>query len=357
MKYLPTLDGWRTVAILGVVISHCFASSSPFAWIAWRGAIGVNLFFAISGLLICSRIVLDEERDSRIDLKAFYIRRFFRIIPPAFSYLFVLLILQPWFGFLKHPGLEVSSCVFFFRNFIDLSDWYTAHFWSLAVEEHFYLLLPFLLIITPKSRRSGVLIFLAIAFTVWKAIALSLLHVTNDYRTDMNLFGLLWGCVAALTVMTNPEMRGHVAVWTKGWPTLALVALGAILTLWVGPIAAALRGPVFPAMMLATVLNVDSPVSRFLEWPPMRTVGQTSYGIYLWQQLFTYRGTGKLFIQRFPLNIVLLLALCWLSYRFFEKPLVQYARRLTSLPKSEKEAKITAPESSGPKTRETLERP
>src|ERR1700727_1736668 len=94
-SYIPTLDGWRTVAILWVLLGH----SRPWK-IGWlsstsiQGGRGVQLFFALSGLLICDRLLREEQRFGGISLRSFYTRRFFRIQPAALAYLSVISILM-----------------------------------------------------------------------------------------------------------------------------------------------------------------------------------------------------------------------------------------------------------------------
>ncbi len=94
--YLPTLDGWRTVAILAVMICHATDSvfhaegSHPNAFlhaVTRYGALGVDIFFGISGFLICSRLLTEHQGNGGIRLGRFYMRRFFRILPPYLTYL------------------------------------------------------------------------------------------------------------------------------------------------------------------------------------------------------------------------------------------------------------------------------
>src|SRR5580698_3634021 len=95
--YLPTLDGWRALAILAVMFSHDSVHTlGPFttAWLYQHGDLGVDLFFAISGILICSRLLTEEESQGFISRRNFYIRRVFRILPPAIFFLATLLLLR-----------------------------------------------------------------------------------------------------------------------------------------------------------------------------------------------------------------------------------------------------------------------
>lgn len=87
-NYIPTLDGWRAIAVLMVIGVH--GSTSP---LLKYGGHGVNIFFVISGFLICSRLLDEEDRFGRISLKRFYLRRTFRILPPAFFYILAINLL------------------------------------------------------------------------------------------------------------------------------------------------------------------------------------------------------------------------------------------------------------------------
>src|SRR6202012_4015158 len=104
------------------------------------------LFFAISGLLICSRLLEEESKAGHISVSAFYIRRFFRILPAAAFYLLVIAVLAVVRVIPVFP-LDWLASLFFFRNYLMLRQylnhsplslpWYTGDFWSLSMEEHF----------------------------------------------------------------------------------------------------------------------------------------------------------------------------------------------------------------------------
>ncbi len=118
--YLPTLDGWRAIAIAAVLLDHgtemLFRRSSWYSYLR-TGPNGVSLFFAISGFLICSRLLEEEQLCGRISLKGFYIRRACRILPAAFTYLAVLALLAVC-GLVIVTPLEWWSCILFFRNYL-----------------------------------------------------------------------------------------------------------------------------------------------------------------------------------------------------------------------------------------------
>jgi peptidoglycan/LPS O-acetylase OafA/YrhL len=178
--YLPTLDGWRAIAIVGVLLDHGVGYSPlrhfpKIVAFSRTGPNGVSLFFAISGFLICSRLLEEWRAFGQVSLRGFYIRRACRILPPAMFYLVVIAILSLCGLIIVSPG-EWWSCVFFFRNYLPESwisrGWggYTVHYWSLAVEEHFYLLWPAALVLLGKVRARWFALSLALAVAGWRMV-------------------------------------------------------------------------------------------------------------------------------------------------------------------------------------------
>ena len=134
--YRPTLDGWRAIAILLVMFEHCggalFEPGGRFPNPTWfgisqHGVFGVDLFFGISGLLICGRLLDENDRTGGISLRSFYTRRVFRIIPPAFAYLATIALLAI-VGVIVVSPREWLASLFFSRNYILMppdAGWYT----------------------------------------------------------------------------------------------------------------------------------------------------------------------------------------------------------------------------------------
>ena len=161
--YIPTLDGWRAIAILMVLVDHAlffgFRASRVALWPVppALGLHGVNLFFALSGFLITSRLLEEWRVTGAISLRGFYIRRAFRILPAALLVLAATATLG-LVGLIPVSRMEVLGAVFFFRNYLpgasypDATGFFTEHYWSLAVEEHFYLAWPALLLLTLRKR-------------------------------------------------------------------------------------------------------------------------------------------------------------------------------------------------------------
>ena len=337
--YIPTLDGWRAVAIAGVLLCHSYASTY---W-TMSGALGVNLFFAISGFLITWRLVDENARDGRFSLRDFYVRRAFRILPPAFAYLSAVAVLSA-LGFIEASRTDIVSCLVFLRNYWGAGPqhgWYTGHFWSLAVEEQFYLFWPLLLLVAGVStvRRVGgkwIAPALAMAFALWRSVDMrhgwvaDLFHNealrNGSLRSDYRMDAILWGCTLALFTQTR-DLKKLVSLRVSSW--LAIGALTCAVTLNVlqpqGYMIA--QGLLFPVVLIATIAQPEAWLSRLLELRVLRWIGRLSYSVYLWQQLFFFSGYHHGVLQRFPLNVALAAGCAWLSYRFVEKPAIRAGRR------------------------------
>jgi peptidoglycan/LPS O-acetylase OafA/YrhL len=337
--YLPTLDGWRTLAILSVMLCHdSIHHLGPLStsWFYWHGNLGVDIFFAISGVLICSRLLTEEETSGRISLRSFYLRRAFRILPAAAVFLSTLLILKATVHLpVERP--ELLASLFFFRNYTSLfSHWqtiypyYTSHFWSLAVEEHFYLILPGLLVLSPKRLRAPFLLILAAAISLHRIAPYSWLSLHTDMRLDALL------APAALAVLLHsPRFRERLIRSLRFAPIFAATLVLLITTRQDPRTTGVLIAWLTPFLILGTMLNPKSWPSRLLESAPLRYAGRISYSLYLWQQLFLIAhfgaNTARLGpIQIFPYNWIATFACALLSFYLVEQPLIRLGHKLAA---------------------------
>jgi len=343
-SYLPSLDGWRAIAILSVIMYHSTLHTVGVlstSWL-WRfGYRGVDVFFAISGILIASKLLEEEEASSRISLGKFYVRRALRILPAAIVYLLVISVLAGVRLIHVSKG-EWFAALFFYRNYTSLFHidqlaylpWFTTHFWSLSVEEHFYLILPTLLLLTRKRARVASLAVISCCVIAHRQ--LELIHhswFTIQFHTDIRLDALT--IPALFAVLSRSEAFGrrfNSAI--RKWHLVFILSF-LLFVQWPdgsGPQATALA-IVMPGIVLGTVLKPESFGTRLLEWSPLRWVGRISYSLYLWQQLFfTERNLGSRPLGRleaWPINLVLTFVLATLSYYGIERPLVRLGHRLT----------------------------
>jgi peptidoglycan/LPS O-acetylase OafA/YrhL len=319
--HLPTLDGWRGVAVLLVIAFHAFGYR-----FYQLGAAGVSIFFALSGLLICNRLLAEFNRSGRIDLRGFYVRRAFRILPPALLFLAVLAVATPT------ASDDLWSCVFFWRNYHLGGGWYTGHFWSLAVEEHFYMVFPVLLALAGPRRGLRLAAGLAAGLVAWRffesrwPLPIERFRLVQPYfRTDCRLADLLFGALTALLAERTPARVRRLAAAAGG-----LVLAWALVSRSVPWLAVSV---LMPWLLLDTVLRPHGRLGKMLEWPLLARLGRMSYSLYLWQQFFFLAGHAPLAgglgsLQNWPWNVVGLLACAAASHRWLERPLTRLGRRL-----------------------------
>lgn len=345
--YLPSLDGWRAIAILSVIAYHdhvhrfwIFSNSLIHKY----GDLGVDLFFAISGVLICSRLLEEERVTGGISLKGFYLRRFFRICPAAWLYLAACLLLSLFHLLPVDVGGLLTSFLMVRNFWVGVAGdvprtWYTIHFWSLSVEEHFYLLLPSLLIFV-RQRRALLLGILSAAVMVWVVLVTHYTALQAQgivLRTDMRIHALLIPAMFAV-LLSRQKVREVVTRWLHPWVAgmlflgacifftrihIHLVSLAAIFVIPVG----------FPLLVISTMLHPKSVACRILEWWPLRFVGHISYSLYLWQQMFFAGGRAPAswplsVLQIFPLNYLTAFACATASYYLIEKPLIRIGHKV-----------------------------
>ena len=344
---IPTLDGWRAVAIAAVMLSHGFlltgAASRPVrvaGYIAQHlGGLGVALFFAISGYLITTLLLEEGELRGGVSLRGFYARRAFRILPAAYLYLIVLAIAggYGWLDESLRRG-ELASAAFFYNNYWPERSWFTAHFWSLSMEEHFYLLWPALLGGTGTRRALLATGGLLAANALWRPWSLA--HLNLPYpalqRTDMRLDAFLYPGLLAILLhgpYRVPTLRVLTAAWFRVCSVLALAAAWVWMLAGSAPSTGTLvESVLLPAMLVSVIYWPGSLLFRILEWAPLRWVGRISYGLYLWQQLFFRPTSASLSatVESFLPRIALTFAAAIASYYLLERPFLNYGRRVSS---------------------------
>lgn len=210
--YIPSLDGIRAIAMFVVVISHTgFGDIVP-------GRTGVTVFFFLSGFLITTLMMREFEKNGQLDLKKFLARRFIRLAPPVIVFLGAIYVLA-WLEYIP-GGVSLQG---FFYQFFYLANYFeiflkdtaatprgTVVLWSLAVEEHFYVLYPIVMIFLFKKYdyKKIINIFLVIsviilAWRMWLASQDTFLKDRNALASDTRFDSILLGCVLALSRVTT----------------------------------------------------------------------------------------------------------------------------------------------------------
>jgi len=353
LKYIPTLDGWRAIAIAMVVLAHGSDSIINFLGVHAEyalphqiGILGVQIFFGLSGFLITSRMISEEIQKGQISLQSFYFRRAFRILPAALTFLAVVGALA-WMGVLPISLGRWLSTVFFFANYTTAEhSWYVGHFWSLAVEEHFYFAWPltFLLLANTKRRLSAVTAF-ALFIALWRAVDYKF-HVTGSSpevfwgRTDIEADFIAWGVAFALlyrserwSARLEMLLQQSIAI-----PVLAMTLLACVvapdLNWKLSFLLLTVKAIAIPLLILAVLVHKSGATHTLLETRPMKLLGRLSFSIYLWQQLFLVWSSSMIVgmtpFQTFPINLIAVLICAALSLRFIEKPLIKFGHEFSN---------------------------
>jgi peptidoglycan/LPS O-acetylase OafA/YrhL len=346
-RYMPGLDGIRALAVLCVIAYHL-----RFSW-AEGGMLGVAVFFTLSGYLITDLLLSHWMRAGDLGLGQFWLRRARRLLPALFA---MLAIVTVWVSLLDASQLtavrrQVIAAAVYLSNWSTISQHgsYFArfatplpldHLWSLAIEEQFYLLWPFFLLVAIWLVRSRLgLILLTLLLAAASAVAMALIYhpgydPTRVYEgTDTRAFGLLIGAALAMawpsasipaaasrTAVRNLldllGLAGLVAIFVLVWRTTSFTPFlypYGFLLLSVAT-AATVAAAVNPAGRLGVVLGVR----------PLRWTGVRSYAIYLWQWpiivlLSPVQGAISLPLAAAETALTFLIAA--LSWRFLEDPI------------------------------------
>lgn len=352
IRHVKGIDGVRGLAVLSVVFYHFWPEFLP------GGFLGVDIFFVLSGFLITSLLLREGAVTGRISLTAFWKRRARRILPAA---VFVLLVCAFVAGLVKSDatvglGTQFFSTLFFVNNWAQIANSQSyfsdqgvqvfAHYWSLAVEEQFYVIWPLLVLLITwiaRKRWPTMLWRVTVIGAVLSAILMGLLFTPGEdpsrvyYGTDTHLFGLLIGATLAL-LLTNrsPEAEDSypqpsvLARWLAvPYGLAALIALFFAFFVLEADSTAAFRGGIFTASIATAVLIYSlisdaSPLTPLFNNPLMRWFGDRSFSLYLWhwpvivflRTLFP--DSHAFLLGGFALALSLLLAA--LSYEFIENP-------------------------------------
>jgi peptidoglycan/LPS O-acetylase OafA/YrhL len=346
MNRIATLDGWRGVAILFVLAEH-LGQYGRFKDQMWTnlGSFGVDIFFVLSGYLITARLIEERKNSSTINLRRFYLRRAFRILPLVVIYLLALCLLSHFVALIHVRPSEIAGSLFFFRNYQFAAHpvgLYTTHFWSLSIEEHFYLLWPALLLWLDNRRALRLAVAGAVACATWRLYCF--LHPFGRVahllpaaypsvfmiRTDARIDGLLVGCALAL-LLDRSAIRAFVF---RNFPKETPVIAGFFLCMdlkWTHGFPA-LTTYLLIALMCGSVLVVQEGVAfQWLNFPLLTWIGTVSYSVYVWQELFLLHPDNSLPLGRFgafPYNLVCTFVVASCSFYLLERPAIALGRQV-----------------------------
>ena len=332
---MSSLDGLRAVSILMVLLGHLSGTRnfrSVDLGIGNYAHLGVTVFFVISGFLITSLLISEQEATGGISLKLFYLRRTLRIFPASYTYLIVLTALCA-VGLITVPRVSMICAFTYTINYLPGHAWQVGHLWSLSVEEQFYLLWPFAF--SALGRRKGIGAAVAVmAFAIFARAGARVFLIGTAYR-DLPMFpmvadSLASGCILALTRSRLESQRWYLNLF-RPVPALAIAAVILILNRFaeytvIGILGTSIINIGIALLVHRCVFEHKDYVGAFLNWRPVAFIGVLSYSLYVWQQLFLNKNSSS-WINAFPENILLAGGAALASYYLIETPMMGLRRR------------------------------
>jgi peptidoglycan/LPS O-acetylase OafA/YrhL len=347
-SYLPYLDGLRGIAIIMVLMAHMGLGRVV------PGGFGVSLFFFISGLLITSLLITEYNKENRISLKNFYLRRILRLYPALILFTLLSVGVLLLFGAKIH-FLAILSSLFYFANYYysylkppalnDFDDIFNI-VWSLSIEEHFYLFFPVLFY--AFHRRGNSLLYLLLTLCVAAfGYRYYLLYVATDMKemvkviyvvTETRADSIIWGCIAALLIYQK-QSGWYLSILRSRWAIvlgLAIVICSAIFNNRVFSESFRFTRQSLAFMFIVPAIGYlaqGAIIRKVLENTVLVFIGKLSYSLYLFHWLAVtlanhfFKFASPTWLV-FALGLSILLSLA--SYYLVERPFVKLRKKFGS---------------------------
>jgi peptidoglycan/LPS O-acetylase OafA/YrhL len=342
---IASLDGLRAISIIMVLVGHSAGAVGHrpavldfLCHMFGDGELGVAVFFVISGYLITSLLVREQQRAGQIHLGNFYLRRIFRIWPAFYLYLLTIAVLASLGGIRVSRSAFLAAATFTWNYHVGNWNWFLGHLWSLSIEEQFYLAWPMVLYIGGKSLARKVAVLIIGLSPLLRIATYTFFPRLRDYipymlhtRADI----LMFGCLAALLSGNLIFERLLDGIFRLKLPLIAVAFLLLISpnlydrfgANYMIPIGFTLDGAAITLFMLWVVRRPNSIVGRVLNLGPICFLGVISYSLYIWQQLFL-TGFNVSFLGGFPMNYLAAFAAAVISYFAVERPFLSLRAKL-----------------------------
>ena len=313
MRHIPSLDGLRAISILMVVIGH-WASLHYQSEVGGAFAnLGVRIFFIISGYLITTLLLKEYAKTSTIQLREFYVRRAYRILPAAIAFMLPVFVIY-WH---QLRWYHMVAAALYVTNFDYAHPWFLGHLWSLSVEEQFYFLWPGVLKKWHRHRVAILAGVVALAPVYRVACHFLKLHGRADETFPAVADILAIGCLLAIYAPRLPRIK-------RAWALLMVLPV-ALVPVYVAavhfrttPLLLLVLWPLLHFSIAGLLLHVVQSPYWILNIKPVAWLGKISYSLYLWQQLFAYGPQHRAWYW-----LLVPVGLASVSYYLVEQPMLR----------------------------------
>jgi len=347
-SYIPELDGFRGIAIITVLISHITLNSFFAKYLI--GDIGVEIFFVLSGFLITTLLLKERIVQGNVFFRNFYTRRALRILPVAYLFLALLIVLNCLFK-LNISVESFLASAFYIKNlhFQYTNDWYSAHFWTLAIEEQFYVIFP-LIIIYKTENYINLVYFLILSIPILQYLGynnIGIFYTNNIIHKStfllINLFGngttsILIGSLFSILMFNGALPNKKIKI--NHYLSFVLFIIALIFRM---ECVEVLKSTYFTSTIFSIIIalviflcltNSNDFLSRLLKNKLLISLGVLSYSLYIWQQIFLHKqpwATAFKYGDSLWLNVPTLFITSYLSYHFYELRFLKFKEKFKAV--------------------------
>ena len=351
---LKGLDGLRGISILIVLLSHVKSKSIPeigvpsILNIFFDGNLGVHVFFVLSGFLISYLLLIEKNSESLISIKYFYLRRILRILP-------AFLFLNLTYAFLQKAGVIQLSTESWISSLLFLKwmfggDWITGHFWSLSIEENFYLFFPFIFKYNSINRLKFILFSIILFSFVFRIAGYFSPFNCSLFTNSLSIFyhfdSIAIGAIGAIyfedfkRLFLKYKLDNYfpIYIFIIGFISSDFLTnlnykydlnLGILLIPFgVGSSSSIIVSLNILLIVYSLILTKSKFLNGFFNSRLLIFIGKLSFSIYLWQQMFFSTDLGLL--NSFPLNLLLIAIVSISSYFLIEKPFLKLKMKFST---------------------------
>ena len=348
-RKIRSLDGLRAISICMVLIGHLspylpanITNSIFFKFIS-NGTLGVSIFFVISGYLITKLLIQEKNKTGDVSLKNFYTRRVLRIFPIFYLYILLVIIIKMFFfSNIVDNYTEIGFAAMYLWNYKHIFNVngdagnYLNHYWSLSMEEQFYLLWPIAFIKIKRKHLIKTVILIIICMPLIRVATYFLMPGSRGQIHMMIQTGgdtILIGCLAAILETQKEIFRKVSKIFSNNYvgifSFLFLFIINKILNEKLGGAYSMSIGQsienIFLVLFVLWCIYIENPFSKLLNTTVFVQIGIVSYSIYIWHVIIL-KNPGNVFPENPLFKITLIFLVGFLSYYLIETPILRLKR-------------------------------